>query len=39
MDRNRRLVNYSLLALTGTGVYYTVGTMFQSLEPTQKSTP
>ena len=37
MDRNRRLVNYSLLALTGTGVYYTVGTMFQSLEPPKKA--
>jgi ubiquinol-cytochrome c reductase iron-sulfur subunit len=37
MDRNRRLVNYSLLALTGTGVYFTVGTMFKSLEPPKKA--
>ena len=37
MDRNRRLVNYSLLALTGTGAYYAIGTMFQSLEPPKKA--
>jgi len=37
MDRNRRLVNYSLLALTGTGVYHAIGMMFQSLEPPKKA--
>ena len=37
MDRNRRLVNYSLLALTGTGMYFGIGTMFQSLEPPKKA--
>ena len=37
MDRSRRLVNYSLLGLAGTGVYFSVGTMFRSLEPPKKA--
>ncbi|MBE0497050.1 MAG: (2Fe-2S)-binding protein, partial [Campylobacterales bacterium] len=37
IDKNRRLVNYSLLALTGVGGYFTVETMFQSLEPPKKA--
>lgn len=37
MDRNRRLVNYSLLGLVGTGVYFSVETMFHSLEPSKKA--
>lgn len=37
IDRNRRLVNYSLLALVGSGVYFSVETMFQSLEPPKKA--
>lgn len=37
MDRNRRVVNYSLLALAGTGMYFSIGTMFQTLEPPKKA--
>lgn len=33
MDANRRLVNYSLLALVGSGGYFTTGTIFKALEP------
>ncbi|WP_333804264.1 Rieske 2Fe-2S domain-containing protein [Sulfurospirillum sp.] len=37
MDRNRRLVNYSLIALVGTGAYFSIDTMFKSLEPPKKA--
>lgn len=37
MDPKRRLVNYSLLALVGTGGYFTAGTLFGSLEPPKKA--
>jgi ubiquinol-cytochrome c reductase iron-sulfur subunit len=37
MDRNRRIVNYSLIALAGSGVYFSVKTMFNSLEPPKKA--
>ena len=37
MDRNRRIVNYSLIALAGSGVYFSVKTMFTSLEPPKKA--
>jgi len=37
MDSNRRLINYSLIALAGSGVYFSVGAMFKSLEPPKKA--
>ena len=37
MDRNRRVLNYSLLALVGIGGYHSVGTMFASLAPPKKA--
>ena len=37
MDTNRRLVNYSLIALAGTGMYFSIGAMFKSLEPPKKA--
>lgn len=37
MNKQRRVLNYSLLALIGVGGYHSVGTMFQSLEPPKKA--
>jgi ubiquinol-cytochrome c reductase iron-sulfur subunit len=37
MDKHRRVLNYSLLALVGIGGYHSVGTMFSSLEPPKKA--
>lgn len=37
MDRSRRIVNYSLIALAGSGVYFSVESMFKSLEPPKKA--
>lgn len=37
MNKHRRVLNYSLLALVGIGGYHSVGAMFSSLEPPKKA--
>lgn len=37
MDKHRRVLNYSLLALVGVGSYHSVGAMFASLAPPKKA--